>query len=162
MMRLCYSAETFLGMRNLFTARHHHLGRSHIPRFFLPVSVDFRNRRDEAQSFSFDGKAFRRGVICEHMREVDRPRGAEVAPSFAMLRKIAAFSSNNVMGASPWVIVRIAAPSFMVTFHHKCLPSTTVTGQSAASKSSSSRALIAMRRVLPSQLPSRWKSGLSA
>ena len=57
-------------------------------------------------------------------------------------------------------------PSGKAGNHHRryqrFFPSITATGQSAASKSSSNRALIAIRRVLPSQLPSRWKSGLSA
>ena len=46
--------------------------------------------------------------------------------------------------------------------HQRCFPSITVTGQSAASKSSSSRALTQMRRVWPSHCPSGWKAGLSA
>ena len=45
--------------------------------------------------------------------------------------------------------------------YQRFLPSITVTGASAATKSSNSRALTPMRRVLPSQLPSGSNAGLS-
>jgi hypothetical protein len=45
--------------------------------------------------------------------------------------------------------------------YQRFLPSITSIGADAASKSSNSRALTPMRRVLPSQLPSGLKAGLS-
>ena len=48
-----------------------------------------------------------------------------------------------------------------VIAHQRFFPSITCTGAVAASKLSKSRALTPIRRVVPSQVPSGWKAGLS-
>ena len=105
-------------------------------------------------------KAGAKVVLISHF---DRPKGQRV-PSMSL--KAVAEPLSQLIGA-PGLRGRtgvggrggsISAPCR----HQKFLPSITVTGQSAASTLSSNRALTAIRRVRPSQLPSRWKSGLSA
>ncbi len=94
-----------------------------------------------------------------------RPSGRRRAPSGdrTKRRTIACHArSNHGRRGAPTRDRHRADLSCAARPHHRFFPSSTVTGQSAASKSSSSRALIAIRRVFPSQLPSFWKSGLSA
>ena len=79
--------------------------------------------------------------------------------------RVAQGGACSSMGATLRTFGRSARTTFLGqherSSYQRFLPSITVTGASAASKSSNNRALTPMRRVVLSQLPSGSKAGLS-